>query len=311
MVAPIKESINKMSKKLIERILKREGKYHPELGSEYYPIYDIYRYKIEAYAVASPNEDTNYGIYCAPHTFCARHYCEIIGKNQTPGTSVSNNRCNGIIKINKYLVEGSRSSIGRKLFLPTLELTAVHEIDHHKFTMETMGQLYDLGDRITNTLNDINYLSKKELLKDFFEKYYEDLYKIYDEIEEIMELSAFTVEMYTLLDWSRWKRYNMNHIIYILVEDVIYTAIYNPAYILVVYDLFGDFDPNHWMWRKILKLIKDPDEFSKDKDSIEEMMNYLEEKRKESYIIGARKVKKEADFLSKEFDMLKEEIFRK
>jgi hypothetical protein len=311
MVAPIKESINKMSQDLIERILKREGEYHPELGAEYYPIYDTYQYDIEAYALASLNNDTQYGIYWAPHTLRARHYCEKIGRNKTPSTSVSNNQCKGIIEINKYLVDGSRSSKRRKLFLSKLELTAVHEIDHHKFTMETMGQLYDLGDRIANTLNDINYLSKKELLKDFFEKYYEYLYKIYDEIGYIMELSAFTVEMYTLLDWSRWKRYNMKHILYLLVEDVIFAAIYNPAYILVVYDLFGNFDPTHWMWRKILKLIEDPYEFSKDKDSIEEMMNYLEKKREESYIIGAIKVKSDAALLSKEFDMLKEEISRK
>jgi hypothetical protein len=311
MVAPIKESINEMSQNLIERILKREGKYHPELGAEYYPIYDTYQYEIEAYAVASLNEDKKYGIYWAPHTLRARHYCEIIGRNQTSGTSASNNQCKGIIEINKYLVDGSKSSKRRKLFLPKLELTIIHEIDHHKFTMETMGQLYDLGDRIANTLNGINYLSKKELLKDFFGKYYKYLYKIYHEIEYIMELSAFTVQMYTLLDWTRWKRYNVNHILYILVEDILYAAIYNPAYILVVYDLFGNFDPTHWMWRKILKLIKDPYEFSKDKDSIEEMMNYLEKKREELYIISAAKVKNKADLLSKEFNMLEEEIFRK
>jgi hypothetical protein len=311
MVAPIKESINKMSQNLIERILKREGKYHPELGAEYYPIYDDYKYEIEAYAVASLNGDKNYGIYWAPHTLRAHHYCEIIGGNQSPGTSVLNNQCKGIVEINKYLVDLSRSSEGRKIFLPMLELTIAHEIDHHKFTMETMGQFYDLGNRIASTLNDIDYLSKKELLKDFFEKYHEYLYKIYDEIEYIMELSAFAVEMYNLLDWSRWKRYNMNHILYILVENVIYAAIYNPACTLVVYDLFGGFDPTHWMWRKILKLIKDPYEFSKDKDSIEEMMNYLEKKRERLYNSCARKVKYKSRKLSEEFDKLKEEIFRK
>jgi hypothetical protein len=57
--------------------------------------------------------------------------------------------------------------------------------------------------------------------------------------------------------------------------------------------------------------MKDPDEFLKDKDSIEEMMNYLEKKRERLYNICARKVKNESSRLSEEFDRLKEEIFIK
>jgi hypothetical protein len=126
-----------------------------------------------------------------------------------------------------------------------------------------------------------------------------------------MELSAFATEIYTLLDWLKEKNYDIKYIAYIFEHTFPHSVNSRPEYRLVDYDLFGNFDPNHWMWQNFLKLMKDPDEFSKDKDSIEEMMNYLEKKREGLYNICARKVRKESSKLSEEFDRLKEEIFIK
>jgi hypothetical protein len=175
-----------------------------------------------------------------------------------------------------------------------------------------MTQLYDLGNRIDNAFTNIYYCVKGSLLVEFWEKYHEFTEKIYEEIIDIMELSAFATEMYTLLDWLKEKKYDIKDISYIFKYYFHPDSINShPQYRLVVYDLFGNFDPNHWMWQNLLKLMKDPDEFLKDKDSIEEMMNYLEKKRERLYNICARKVKNESSRLSEEFDRLKEEIFIK
>jgi hypothetical protein len=136
--------------------------------------------------------------------------------------------------------------------------------------------------------------------------------KIYNEIKDEMELSAFATEMYTLLDWLEEKSYDIKYIAYILKQNFLDSVTSRrPEYKLVIHYLFGNFDPSHWMWKNLLKLMKDPHEFSKDKDSIEETMSYLEKKRKELYNSCARKVRNESSRLSEEFDRLKEEIFRK
>jgi hypothetical protein len=206
MAVPIKESVIRMSEDLVERILKREGEYHPELGAEYYPVYNNSQRVpfIEAYALVNLG-GIKLGSYLAPHTYSAHLYSKMIGYSLSLVRNAVNHPYKGIIQINRYLVDERRSSERRNFFLPILELTVIHEMDHHKFTLGTMTQLYDLGNRIDNAFTNIYYCVKGSLLVEFWEKYHEFTEKIYEEIIDIMELSAFATEMYTLLDWLEEK----------------------------------------------------------------------------------------------------------
>jgi hypothetical protein len=317
MVAPIKESINKMSQNLIERILKKEGEYHPVLGGEYYHVYNANKTKIRAYAIVTFTEEAC-GTYIPPHAYSAiDYYKKIESADNSARKTEARDSYRGIVEIDRDLVDKARSSKRKNRSILLLELTAAHELDHNEFTLETMTPFYDLGNRISSTFEDIDSFTDIELLERILRKYDVLLDKLYKGlILKKIEISAFVTEIYVLLHHLIERNYSEKIIAYGLRKDFrdveyCYKHGYCPDYELVVYDLFGNFDPNHWMYQKLLKLIKDPHEFSKDKDSIEEMMNYLEKKREESYIIGAIKVKSEVALLSKEFDMLREKIFRK
>jgi hypothetical protein len=175
MVAPIKEPVTKISEDLVKRILKREGEYHPRLGTEYYPVYDNSQRVpvIEAYALVNLGGIVKLGSYLPPHDYSAHLYSKMIGYSSSPVGSAVNHPYKGIIQISRHLVNESRDSIGRNFFLPFLELTVIHEIDHHKFTLETMTQLYDLGNRIDDAFTNVYYCVKGSLLVEFWEKYHE------------------------------------------------------------------------------------------------------------------------------------------
>jgi hypothetical protein len=306
-----------MSQDLIERILKREGTYHPVLGGEYYHVYKDNKTEIRAYAIITFTEGA-YGTYIPPHAYGAiEYYKEIESSDNSVRKAEARDSYRGIVEINRDLVDKARSSKRKNRSILLLELTAAHELDHNEFTLETMTPFYDLGNRISSTFEDIGSLTDRELLKRILRKYGVLLEKLYDGLmREKIEMSAFVTEIYVLLHHLIERNYSEKIIAYGLRKDFLdveycYKHGYCPEYELVVYDLFGNFDPNHWMYQNLLKLIKDPHEFSKDKDSIEEMMNYLEEKRRTLYIICARKVKNASSKLSDELDRLKEEISRK
>ena len=317
MVAPIKESIIKMSEDLVERILKREGKYHPVFGGEYYHVYNDNKTEIRAYALVTFTGGA-YGIYTPPHAHGAiDYYKKIENSDNSVRKTEARDSYRGIVEIDRDLVDKARSSKRKNRSILLLELTAAHELDHNEFILETMTPFYDLGNRISSTFEDIDSFTDIELLERILRKYDALLEKLYDGLMgEKIEMSAFVTEIYVLLHHLIERNYSEKIIAYGLRKDFrdveyCYKHGYCPDYELVVYDLFGNFDPNHWMYQKLLKLIKDLHEFSKDKDSIEEMMNYLEKKRERLYNSCARKVKYKSRKLSEEFDKLKEEIFRK
>ena len=317
MVAPIKESIIKMSEDLVERILKREEKYNPLFGGEYYHVYNDNKTEIRAYALVTFTGGA-YGTYTPPHDHGAiDYYKKIEISDNSVRKAEARDSYRGIIGIDRDLVKKARSSKRKNRYILLLELTVAHELDHNEFTLETMTPFYDLGKRISSAFKDIDSFTDIELLERILRKYDVLLEKLYDGlIWEKFELSAFVTEIYVLLHHLIERNYSEKIIAYGLRKDFLdvkycYENGHCPKYKLVVYELFGNFDPSHWLWSKLLKLMKNPNEFSKDKDSIEEMMNYLEEKRRTLYNICARKVKSASSKLSEEFDRLKEEIFRK
>jgi len=319
MVAPIRESVIKMSEDLVDRILKREGEPHSDFEKEYYNVYyyDDNKTEIRAYALVTFTEGA-YGIYIPPHAYGAiDYYKKIESSDNSVRKAEARDSYRGIIEINRDLVKKARSSKRKNRYILLLELTVAHELDHNEFTLETMTPFYDLGKRISSAFKDIDSFTDIELLERILRKYDVLLEKLYDGlIWEKFELSAFVTEIYVLLHHLIERNYSEKIIAYGLRKDFLdvkycYENGHCPKYKLVVYELFGNFDPSHWLWSKLLKLMKNPNEFSKDKDSIEEMMNYLEEKRRTLYNICARKVKSASSKLSEEFDRLKEEIFRK
>jgi Fe-S-cluster formation regulator IscX/YfhJ len=317
MVAPIIESVIKMSEDLVERILKGEGEYHPRLKIEWYHVYNANKTEIRAYAILTFIEEA-YGIYIPPHAYgVIDYYKKIESADNSARKTEARHPYKGIVEIDKDLVDKARSSKRKNRSILLLELTAAHELDHNEFILETMTPFYDLGKRISSTFEDIDSFTDIKLLERILRKYDVLLDKLYKRlILKKIEISAFVTEIYVLLHHLIERNYSEKIIAYGLRKDFrdveyCYKHGYCPDYELVVYDLFGNFDPNHWMYQKLLKLIKDLHEFSKDKDSIEEMMNYLEKKRERLYNSCARKVKNESSKLSEEFDKLKEEIFRK
>ena len=317
MVAPIIESVIKMSEDLVERILKGEGEYHPRLKIEWYHVYNANKTEIRAYAILTFIEEA-YGIYIPPHAYgVIDYYKKIESADNSARKTEARHPYKGIVEIDKDLVDKARSSKRKNRSILLLELTAAHELDHNEFTLETMTPFYDLGNRISSTFEDIDSFTDIELLERILRKYDVLLEKLYDGLMwEEFELSAFVTEIYVLLHHLIERNYSEKIIADGLREDFLHVKYcykngYCPKYKLVVYELFGNFDSSHWLWSKLLKLMKDPNEFSKDKDSIGEMMNYLEEKRRTLYNICARKVKNASSKLSEEFDRLKEEIFRK
>jgi hypothetical protein len=317
MVTPIKESIIKMSEDLVERILKREGTYHPVSGGEYYHVYNGNKTEIRACALVTFTGGA-YGIYIPPHAHGAiGYYKKIESSDNSVRKAEARDSYRGIVEIDRDLVDEARSSKRKNRSILLLELTAAHELDHNEFTLETMTPFYDLGNRISSTFEDIDSFTDIELLERILRKYDVLLENLYDRLMGgKIEMSAFVTEIYVLLHHLIEKNYSEKIIAYGLRQELLdvkycYKHGYCPKYKLVVYELFGNFDSSHWLWSKLIKLMKDPNEFSKDKDSIEEMMNYLEEKRRTLYNICAKKVKYASSKLSEEFDRLKEEIFRK
>ena len=116
MVAPIKESIIKMSEDLVERILKREGKYHPLFRGEYYHVYNDNKTEIRAYALVTFTEGA-YGTYTPPHDHGAiDYYKKIENSDNSVRKTEARDSYRGIVEIDRDLVDKARSSKRKKPF---------------------------------------------------------------------------------------------------------------------------------------------------------------------------------------------------